>query len=161
MNIEVHSAQDSFAAFYQKYYPTVYRVCFSFVKNRSEALDLVQETFMHYLETENKPEGERHEIGWLVMTAGNLCRNHLKSFARSRREELREDDVVSSNDTEAFELLQAVLALPDKYKTAVYLHYYEGFSTAEIAAMTGTRETTVRTHLRRARAKLKDKLGEQ
>lgn len=159
MNNKVPSAQDSFSAFYRKHYPMVYRVCFSYVKNEADALDMVQETFMHYLEADKKPEGEKHEICWLVMTAGNLCKNHLVSYTRSKREELKEGDVVSPNDTETFELLQAVLDLPDKYKTAVYLHYYEGFSTAEIAQITGIRETTVRTHLRRARAKLKAKLG--
>ena len=160
MDTNVPGAQDTFADFYQKYYPNVYRVCFSFMKNEADALDMVQETFLRYCETDSKPVGDRHEMGWLVMTAGNLCRNQLKSFGRSRRQELREEDIVSNGDTAAFELLQAVLSLPEKYKTAVYLYYYEGFSTAEIAELTKTPETTVRTHLRRARAKLKNQLGE-
>lgn len=54
---------------------------------------------------------------------------------------------------------EAVLALPEKYKTCVYLFYYEGYRTAEIAAMTGVPASTVRSHLSEARSLLKDLLG--
>ena len=160
MNKNVRSAQDSsvpegFRELYRKHSPAVYRVCFSFVRNEADALDLMQDTFLRYLETPQKPRGDRHEIAWLVTTAGNLCRNHLKSFKVSRRDELRETDIVSDGDHAAFELLEAVLRLPDKYKTAVYLYYYEGFDTNEIARLTGAKPSTVRSYLKRARAKLK------
>ena len=54
--------------------------------------------------------------------------------------------------------MEAVLALPAKYRTAVHLYYYEGYQTAEIAAMTGLREGTVRSRLSRARARLRELL---
>lgn len=54
-----------------------------------------------------------------------------------------------------------MLALPEKYKTCVYLHYYEGYKTAEIAAMTGTPASTVRSHLSEARALLRSMLGKE
>ena len=57
------------------------------------------------------------------------------------------------------ETLDAVLALPEKYKTCVYLFYYEGYRTAEIAALTGVPSSTVRSHLSEARALLKTMLG--
>lgn len=166
MNTEVRSAQDSnipaeFGEFYQKYSPAVYRVCFSFVKNEADALDLMQDTFLKYLEAPKKPEGDRHEIAWLVTTAGNLCRNYLKSFKVSRRDELRETDITAGGDHAAFELLEAVLRLPDKYKTAVYLYYYEGFDTNEIARLTGAKPSTVRSYLKRARTKLKGLLADE
>ena len=50
-------------------------------------------------------------------------------------------------------------ALPEKYKTCVYLFYYEGYRTAEIAALTGVPSSTVRSHLSEARALLKTMLG--
>ena len=50
--------------------------------------------------------------------------------------------------------------LPVKYRDAVHLFYYEGYSTAQIASIVGRPEVTVRSDLRRARIKLKDMLGE-
>lgn len=52
----------------------------------------------------------------------------------------------------------AVLALPQKYRTAIHLHYYEGLSLAEIARATGSREGTVKSWLSRGRAMLADML---
>ena len=52
-------------------------------------------------------------------------------------------------------VLEAVLALPPLDRAAVHLYYYEGYSTPEIAAMTGQREGTVRSRLTRAREKLR------
>ena len=49
--------------------------------------------------------------------------------------------------------------LPEKLRTAVHLHYAEGYSTEEIAALLGVPATTVRTRLHRARHQLKDLLG--
>ena len=52
----------------------------------------------------------------------------------------------------------SVLSLPADYRTAVWLYYYEGFSTKEIAAMTKQKESTVRSRLKRGREKLKGAL---
>ena len=52
------------------------------------------------------------------------------------------------------------MELPEKYRTAIYLHYYEGYSTKEIAEIIGVPAATVRTRLRRAREQLKTGLKE-
>ena len=57
------------------------------------------------------------------------------------------------------EVLEAVLALPDKYRDVVYLHYYEGYQTDEIALMLNRSPSTVRGQLQDSRAKLKLTLG--
>ena len=57
------------------------------------------------------------------------------------------------------EVLEAVLSLPPKYKDAVYLHYYEGYTAPEIGRILGKNVNTVYTLLGRARQLLKEKLG--
>lgn len=57
------------------------------------------------------------------------------------------------------ETLQAVLDLPEDYKLPVYLYYYEGYPTADIARMLKVAPATVRSRLNRARNKLKLTLG--
>ena len=56
-------------------------------------------------------------------------------------------------------VLEAVLSLPQKYRDAVYLHYYEGYSAPEIGDLLGKNPNTVYTLLTRARALLREKLG--
>ena len=62
-------------------------------------------------------------------------------------------------DETGTEIWEAVNRLPEKLRIPVHLHYGEGFSTEEIAVMTGVPAATVRTRLHRAREKLRDLLG--
>lgn len=66
---------------------------------------------------------------------------------------------MAAADATPDETLEAVLALPEDYKLPVYLFYYEGYPTAEIARMLGVAPATVRSRLNRARKKLKLTLG--
>ena len=52
------------------------------------------------------------------------------------------------------------MALPTRYRAVLYLYYYEGYSTHEVAGLLGVPDATVRTRLARGRAKLKDVLDE-
>ena len=57
------------------------------------------------------------------------------------------------------EVLEAVLSLPGKYKDVIYLHYYEGYTAAEIGKILGKKENTVYSLLSRGRRILREKLG--
>ena len=58
-------------------------------------------------------------------------------------------------------VLDAVKALPENYRNAIYLHYYEGYTTAEIGRMLKVPTNTVLSWLRRARAQLQTMLKEE
>lgn len=58
------------------------------------------------------------------------------------------------------ELFHAVMALPQKYRVPIFLHYYEGYSCEEISQFLGIPNATVRTRLRRGREQLKTNLQE-
>lgn len=62
-------------------------------------------------------------------------------------------------DAQESEVLSAVMKLPDQYKTVIYLFYYEGYSSTEIAQMLGKKESTVRSLLHRGRKQLSQTLG--
>ena len=64
-------------------------------------------------------------------------------------------DAAAPEPESSSELWQAVHALPDDQRIAVWLHYVEGYRTEEIAEMVGCRPATVRTRLHRARKQLK------
>ena len=65
---------------------------------------------------------------------------------------------MSAGKTEKRALRSAVLALPDRYRTAIYLHYFEGYSVQELARMLRRPENTVKTWLRRGRELLRESL---
>ena len=70
------------------------------------------------------------------------------------------DDVIVCQHQEQLILLPSVLKLPRKYKNVLYLHYYEGYKTFEIAEMLNMNENTVKSHLKRGRELLKKEVGD-
>lgn len=139
---------------------TVYRVCYSFMGSPSDAEDATQATFMKLVDHPRSFESEQHERAWLIVCASNLCRDQLKSAARTRVTALSEREVADTRQHDPIDAtLDAVLRLPEKYKDVVYLHYYEGYKTGEIAEMLGEKPSTVRNRLRDARSLLRKSLG--
>lgn len=75
-------------------------------------------------------------------------------------ESLEENQTLADKATpERSPVLDAILQLPREHKNLVYMYYYEGYSTDEIAWYLHCPPSTVRTRLARARKKLKDLLG--
>ena len=148
-----------FIAIYNRHVDTVYRLCFSFMKNKADAEELVQETFLKLLSDGKVFENERHEKAWLIVTASNLCKDSLKKWWR-RNENIEDMQTLGYEQSFADPaILKAILSLKADYKTAVYMFYYEGYTTAEIAGHLHCPEATVRSRLSRARAQLRTLLG--
>ncbi len=146
------------AELYSRHSKTVYRVCFAYMKNPADTEDAVQETFFRLIKSGPAFESEEHEKAWLIRTATNICRNTLRHWWR-RRENIDDYHNLSSPDrSEIDELLHAVLNLPEKYKSVVYLYYYEGYSSVEIAEILKKPQSTIRNYLREARAILRERL---
>ncbi len=140
----------------------VFRLAYSYLKNRADAEDVMQETLLK-LYTERKAfESADHERNWVLRVAANECRKLLRSPWRRRgRESLDEAEEAAAFDRPAqTELFRQVMALPPKYRAAVYLYYYEGYSVKEAAGLLGAKASTVQTWLMRARGQLQIKLKE-
>jgi len=154
----VKTAKAEFIEIYSRQVDTVYRVCYSFMKNRADTEDLVQETFLKLLSTKKEFENERHERAWLIVTASNLCKDTLKKWWR-RHENIEDFLDLAEEPKQEDSILEVILQLPNDYKEAVYMYYYEGFSTVEIAQHLHCPEATVRSRLSRARSKLQSMMG--
>lgn len=147
-------------AVFRRHVQTVYRVCYSFMGNAADAEDATQATFMKLVDHPRSFESEGHEKAWLIVCASNLCRDLLKSAARTRVTAMPEREPADPHQTELLDAtLDAVLRLSEKYRSVVYLHYYEGYKTDEIARMLGDKPSTVRNRLRDARGMLRKSLG--
>ena len=154
------TAENGFEQFYERNYKTVYRICFTYMKNKSEAEDCTEDVFVKVLNGNFTFHDETHEKKWLTVTAINLCKDKLKHWFRrmvSSIEEVEEPACDAASETD--ETLEAVMRLPTQYKDVIYLHYYMGYKTDEIAQMLQKPPSTVRNHLSEARALLKKQIG--
>lgn len=156
MNLQ--KEQPAVTELYHRHVDMLYRLCYSYMKNVSDTEDMVQEVFLRLLRSGMEFENERHEKAWLIVTASNLCKDSLKHWWR-RIVPLESVPMVDRQEESNLEVMQAVFSLPADYKSVVYLYYYEGYSTAEIAKYLGSPESTVRSRLARARKKLQSRLG--
>ena len=101
---------------------------------------------------------EEHVKGWLLVTAGNVCKNILKHWWRKNRSWQENEETKGRYDEYEIEMLELVLNLPVKYKTVVYLYYYEGCNSVQIAKLLKKPESTIRTYLQKAKKLLKQEL---
>jgi RNA polymerase sigma-70 factor (ECF subfamily) len=150
-------SQQTFSQVYDRNVDTVYRVCYSFMKNKSDAEDMTQEAFLRLLLADIQFDNLRHEKAWLIVTASNLCKDALRKWWR-RWEEIGQFEGIPDEEQDCT-VYEAILRLKKDYKTVVYMFYYEGYSTAEIALYINCPESTVRSRLKRARSQLKSMLG--
>ncbi|MCL2678301.1 MAG: RNA polymerase sigma factor [Clostridiales bacterium] len=160
----LHRTYEEVAGLYERHVQTIYRVCFAYMKNAADTEDMVQETFVRLINKCGAFENEEHEKAWLIRTAANLCKDGLRHWW-SRREGLEYLDNLQFEDTrnrqkiKTDEVFEAIMELPGKFKTVIYLYYYEGYSSVEIAEKLQKPQSTVRTHLQGARELLRKKLG--
>lgn len=150
-----------FSSAARQYQDMVYRIALHALGSPQDAEDAVQEVFLR-LYTEKKPfAGPEHLRRWLIRVTVNVCRDALKSPWRRRRvflDTLPETPVFDRPEQGA--LYREVMALPEKYRTVLYLFYYEELTVKEIGEILDLRTTAVTTRLHRARAKLKEQLTE-
>ena len=104
-----------------------------------------------------KMESEEHIKATLIRITVN-CSNSLLSSAWFKKTDPLDENIAAVEDNSAQSALSEVLKLPVKYRTVIHLHYYMGYSVAEIAELTKTNPSTVKTRLARARGQLKKTL---
>lgn len=159
MQIEMLRTELNLQLLYQKLLPSVYRVAYTYMKNRYDSEDAAQEAFIRLARCGRSFTDERQVKAWLIVTVSNICKDMLR---RRHRQDLNVDDYpeLPAPEREHDELLAALLELPDKFKTAIYLYYYEGYTVKEIARAMKQTEGTVKSWLFRARKLLKRRLEE-
>ena len=144
----------------EQYADMVRRICMLHLKSHSDTEDIFQTVFLKYVLYSGTFETGEHEKAWLIRITINACKDHLKNFFRSRTVPLDEAESIPADLQEGHnEVLEAVLALPPKYKDVVYLFFYEGYTAVEIGKLLHKNVNTVYTLLSRAKAILKEKLG--
>lgn len=144
----------------ERYSDMIRRICLYHLKNSADTEDVFQMVFLKYLLYEGSFENDEHEKAWFIRVTINACKDYLKSFFRHRALSLEElSEEAASIPPEQTKVLDTVLTMSAKYRDVIYLHYYEGYSAAEIGRILGKKENTIYSLLSRGRAILKEMLG--
>ena len=136
---------------FNRYRDDVYRLAVNYTHNPQEAEDVCQTVFLKLVEQGELTPGK--EKAWLMQVTANECRSLLRSGWWKRTAPL--DDTVPAPQTQADETIQAVMALPPKYRVVIYLRYYENYTTTAIAQLLKISQSAVTTRLSRGREQLK------
>ena len=150
---------------FEKLYHTsidmVYEICVMYLKNTHDAQDAAQDTFAKVLCAKSVPTDPVHAKAWLIVVTKNVCKNKL------RRQKLQRMFLHAYSDDESpadalikSELHRMILDLPENIKLSIYLHYYVGYTSAQIGQILGKSDAAVRKYLQQGRQKLKTLLEE-
>ena len=139
------------------YGQSILRLAYSYLRNQTDAEDILQETLVRLLRSAPEFETQEHEKAWLLHVAANLSKNRLR-YNRLRRADPLEETLIAQERPDLAFVWEAVSALPVRWREVLHLYYQEEYSTAEIAQILSRKESTVRSDLRRARIRLKEVL---
>lgn len=143
----------------EKYFDMVYRLALARTKDKSAADDVCQDVFLKYINSDKEFESEEHIKAWLLKVTVNCSKSIFTSSWFKKTVPLSEE--LTFNSPEVNDLFTQVQKLPKKYATVIHLFYYEDLTIAQIAKMFKMNESTVKSHLFRARKELKELLGER
>jgi len=153
--------QEQFSIDVSAYHRTIFRLAFNCLGSRSDAEDIVQDTFLRLYQNKKPFSDQEHKKAFLLRTASNLCKDLLKSSWFRKRAHLDENIPADNSFNKSEEVLsEYILRLKHKYRSVIFLFYYEGYSVREIATILKMSETAVTTSLNRARNQLKKELSD-
>lgn len=151
MHIEIEEAYDTYGV-------SVYRLAMTYLGRHADAEDITQEVFIKLMSKSPSFRDAEHIKRWLFRVTANLCRDQLRSMKYTGTVALDEDYPMP--DGELFGVADAIIRLPETYKGVIHLHYYEGYTVAEIAKILHIGTSAVKMRLRRGREILKLELEE-
>lgn len=160
MDVVTQDEKENLSRKYDLYGDMLFRLCMVLLCRKEDAEDVVQETFIKYLQKHPDFQSPEHEKAWFIRVATNASRDRRRSsFFRTS---VSLDEISEYSDTrEQLQVLEELMHLPSRYKTVLYLHYIEGYRLKEIANITGMTEGAVKTALFRGRERLKMELKEE
>lgn len=147
-----------FAQTYDKYAQMLYRIAYLHTGSVQESEDILQDVFIKLIYNAPKFKSEEHKKAWLIRVITNQCKDYLKS-ARHGNLPMHNEILSSENQKDdAMDIQSKIISLDKKYKTVIYLFYYEDYSVKQISSCLRLSESAVKMRLKRAREILKKEL---
>jgi len=147
------------------YKDMVYGIALTHTRNKSDAEDVFQEVFLTYHRKQPSFDSSERQKAWLIVTTINCARQVTNSSWQKKvvliREQIEDEE---SADQQRFRtdeqdmIFAALQELPARYRTVLYLHYFEDLSLAQISKTLGIEVGTVKVQLFRGRALMRERL---
>ena len=138
-----------------RYTDLLLRFCAAKIKETADRYDILQEVFVAFLRSNSDFQDEAYVKNWLYKVASHKIDDFLRKRYKVNKNEIPESfakDASYSNDN--FSLIDEIRKLPEKQGQAIFLYYYEGYSTDEISKILNVKSSTVRNNLDKARGNL-------
>ena len=134
----------------EEYGDMLYRTCLIMLKNKADAEDAVQDTYVTYMKKAPDFSDSEHLKAWLITVASNKCRDMLR-FRNRHRTEPEEALATLIQPTDDTNILEALMSLPEKFRLVLTLHYIDGYKVEEIAGIIGKSGSAVKMRLSKGR----------
>ncbi|NGP45932.1 sigma-70 family RNA polymerase sigma factor [Bacillaceae bacterium SIJ1] len=145
-----------------QYKEDMYRLAFSYVKNQADALDVVQSSIEKALKSVQRLQQIEAMKSWLLTI---VVRTSLDILRKQTKVTVLEEEAFTSYGREDrypdLDLIEAIDALPIKYRSIIILRFFEDFKIHEIAHMLEENENTVKSRLYKALKLLRVSLSEE
>ena len=139
----------------ESYTDMIMRIGTNYLKSMTEAEDICQAVLVKYITSNPQFDSLEHEKAWVIRTTINMCKNELKSAFFRKTITLEESGDLKADTAPDLGITEEVMKLPRNYRISIYLFYYEGYSSKEIADFLGKKESAVNMYLSRGRKKLR------
>ncbi|MFS0782013.1 RNA polymerase sigma factor [Bacillus sp. 1P06AnD] len=156
--------EEIFIPFVLEHKENMYRLAYSYVKNKEDALDIVQDSIQKAIVAIQNKKRPEYVKSWLYRIVVNTSIDFLR---KQKRVDVVDDDTLQSyspgtKDTyENIDLENAMAELPEKYRIIVILKFFEDLKLEEIASVLDINQNTIKTRLYKALRMLRVTLKEE
>jgi RNA polymerase sigma factor (sigma-70 family) len=180
--LAVAGDKEAFEALIQRYYVSLFNYIYRLMGDRDEASDLLQEVFLRFYTSLSTLRTDKPFKSWLFQVAHNCCIDALRQRRKyviqfSQFETGNDDDEMSVLDSLPdsspsveflaeqhdlqYQLQQAILTLPIKFRSVVLLRYTSNLRFSDIGCILGMPEQTAKTYFNRAKVLLRKALARE
>ena len=142
----------------ENYSDMIFRIAYQYLFNKYDAEDIVQEVFVKLLTKRVIFKDEEHIKSWLIRVTINQCLDYKKSLTKKSTVPIENMEIPF--EQKEGEILEELQLLKEDERNVLYLYYYEGYTSVEIAGILKKPQSTIRNYLHEARAILKERLGD-
>lgn len=152
------------------YGPRLFGLCMTLCKNKHDAWDLYQETWLRAYERQGQYNSSGTYEGWLTAICVNRYRDYLRRlkiapffdwFSSTEEKDVVIQEIPTEETEDYSDIREAVDRLPDKFREAVILYYFEEKDIKRTAEIIGIPVGTVKSRLMKARKLLKEVLQDE
>ena len=144
-----------------RYQKNLFAAAFNVCANAQDAEDVVQDTFLQYYSANKQFTDEEHIKAWLLRVAINKAKDVTRRSRRKNTVSLEElTTEIPFEDPAVETFFDEVMNLPERYRVAIHLFYYEDMAVKDIANCLQLSEGSVKMRLSRGRDLLKERLTE-